>query len=103
MKNVLRSALALTCLSSIAWVPAANAEYKCNQPYLNRVDTMACAKGAEDVETLRRFVQITQRIYGLQASDYILFEDDARIVRTTVETAGVQKNTTNVAAATPVR
>ncbi|MGH6624589.1 MAG: hypothetical protein ACREBN_11475 [Burkholderiaceae bacterium] len=103
MKNVLRSALALTCLSSIAWFPAANAEYKCTQPHLNRVDKMACAKGAEDVESLRRFVAITQRIYGLQASDYVLFEDDARIVRSKVEPAEGQKNTTEVATATPVR
>jgi len=103
MKNVFRSALALTCLSSIAWIPVANAEYKCNQPQLNRVDTMACAKGAQDVETLRRFVQITQRIYGLQVADYILFEDDARIVRTKAEPVDGRKSPTNLAATTPVR
>ena len=103
MKNVFRSALALTCLASVAWMPAANAEYKCNQPHLNRVDKMACAKGAQDVETLRRFVAITQRIYGLQVSDYILFEDDARIVRTKVEPADGRKGTTELAATTPVR
>ena len=103
MKNIFRSALALTCLSSVAWIPAAHAEFKCNQQYLNRVDKMACAKAAEDVETLRRFVSITQRIYGLQISDYVLFLSDVPITSASNVAPSDTQKSTSLASAEPVR
>lgn len=55
MKNSSRFRLALSCfgLLSLAVVPIAHAEFKCDRPQLARVDTTACAKAAEGVH---RFV-----------------------------------------------
>lgn len=79
MKNSSRICLAASCfgLLSVAVVPIARAEVKCDQPQLSRVDATACAKAAESVALLRQFVSRTRMIYGLQMSDYTRFEDDA--------------------------
>ncbi len=72
------SHLALACfaLMAVAASPAAQAQYKCDQPRLARVDAHACALGARDVASLRRYVTRTQAIYGLQMKDYVRFEGD---------------------------
>ena len=76
MKSFRRSSMVLGFLLSMASIPAAHAEFKCNKPHLNRVDTMACAKAAEGIDSLRRFVSITRGIYGLQVTDYVQLEWD---------------------------
>lgn len=79
MKNTTRSSLALACLLSTVAISPAHAEFKCDQRFLNRVDTLACAKAAEGADSLRRFVTRTQSIYGLQMSDYARFEDAEQV------------------------
>ncbi len=78
MKNLSSSRFALACfgLMSVAVSPVAQAQYKCDQPQLRRVDATACALGAKDAASLRRFVTRTQAIYGLQMRDYVRFEGD---------------------------
>ena len=78
MNQSFRSNLVLACFSllSVAVSPAAQAEYKCDQPQLTRVDATACALGASDVAALRRHVTMTQAIYGLQMKDYVRFVGD---------------------------
>lgn len=78
MKQSSRSRLVLTCfgLLSVAVLPTAQAEFKCDQPQLTRVDATACALGAKDAASLRRHVTRTQSIYGLQMKDYVRFEGD---------------------------
>ena len=78
MKHPTRSHVALACfgLLSVAISPTAQAEFKCDQPRLTRVDATACAFGAKDVASLRRYVTRTQAIYGLQMKDYVRFEGD---------------------------
>ena len=78
MKHSSSSRLALACfgLLSVAVSPAAQAQFKCDQPQLTRVDATACALGAKDVALLRRYVTRTQAIYGLQMKDYVRFEGD---------------------------
>lgn len=78
MKQSSRSRLFLACcgLLSVAVSPIAQAEFKCEQPQLTRVDATACALGAKDVAALRRHVTMTQAIYGLQMRDYVRFEGD---------------------------
>ena len=78
MKHSSRSPLVLACvgLLSVAVAPTAQAEFKCDQPRLTRVDATACALGAKDVASLRRYVTRTQAIYGLQMKDYVRFEGD---------------------------
>ncbi len=79
MKNSSRFRVALSCagLLSVAVVPIARAEFKCDLPQLSRADATACAKAAESVASLRQFVSRTRMIYGLQMSDYTRFEEDA--------------------------
>ena len=76
--NLTRSSLTLVCfgLLSVSAMSAARAEFKCDQPKLARVDAIACAKAAESSTALRQFVSRTQRIYGLQMSDYARFVGD---------------------------
>ena len=78
MKQSSRSYLSLAFfgLMSIAATPNALAQFKCDQPLLNRVDATACALGNRDVASLRRYVTRTQAIYGLQMKDYVRFEGD---------------------------
>ncbi len=78
MKHSSRSRLSLACfaLLSVAASSAAHAQYKCDQPRLTRVDARACALGAADAASLRRFITRTQAIYGLQMKDYVRFEGD---------------------------
>jgi hypothetical protein len=78
MKHSSSSRFALVCfgLLSVAVSSAAQAEFKCDQPQLTRVDATACALGAKDVASLRRYVTRTQAIYGLQMKDYVRFEGD---------------------------
>ena len=78
MKHSSSSRFALACIGvlSVAVSPAVQAEFKCEQPRLTRVDATACALGAADVGSLRRYVTRTQAIYGLQMKDYVRFEGD---------------------------
>ena len=78
MKHSSFSRYALACfgLLSVAVSPAAQAQFKCDQPHLTRVDATACALGAKDAASLRRYVTRTQAIYGLQMKDYVRFEGD---------------------------
>ncbi len=81
MKHSSRSRLVSACfgLLSVAVAPTAQAEFKCDQPYLTRVDATACALGAQDLASLRRYVTRTQAIYELQMQDYVRFEGDEPI------------------------
>ncbi len=76
--NRTRSSLTLVCFSllSLSAVSTARAEFKCEQPKLTRVDATACAKASESATALRQFVARTQKIYGLQMSDYARFVGD---------------------------
>ncbi len=78
MKNLSSSRFTLACfgLLSVAVSTAAQAQFKCDQLQLTRVDATACALGAKDVASLRRFVTRTQAIYSLQMKDYVRFEGD---------------------------
>lgn len=78
MKQSSRSHFAVGCfgLLSVAFTPAALAEYKCDQRQLTRVDAHACALGAKDVAALRRYITITQPIHGLEMKDYVRFVGD---------------------------
>ena len=78
MKPSYRSRLVLACfgLLSATVSPIAQAEFKCEQKQLTRVDSHACALGARDVAALRRHVTMTQAIYGLQMKDYVRFVGD---------------------------
>jgi len=71
-----RVALSGIGLLSIAVVPIAHAEFKCDRPQLARVDATACAKAAESATSLRRYVTRTRMIYNLHMSDYARFEGD---------------------------
>jgi hypothetical protein len=70
--------LALACfgLLSVAISPIAQAEFKCDQPQLTRVDATACAKAAESPSSVRQYIWRTRMIYGLQMSDYVRFLGD---------------------------
>ena len=72
------SRLAIACfgLVSVVISSSAQAQFKCDQPQLTRVDATACALGAKDVASLRRYVTRTQAIYGLEMKDYVRFEGD---------------------------
>ena len=78
MKHSSSSRVALACfgLLAVAVSPVAQAQFTCDQPQLTRVDATACALGAKDVASLRRYVTRTQAIYGLQMKDYVRFEGD---------------------------
>ncbi len=79
MKSLARFRLTVACfgLLSVAAIPTARADFKCDRQYLTRVDATACAKAAEGAPLLRQYVSRTQMIYGLQMADYIRFEEDA--------------------------
>ena len=78
MKNSSSSRFALTCFGALAVAVSsvAQAQYKCDQPQLTRVDATACALGAKDAAALRRYVTRTQAIYGLQMKDYVRFDGE---------------------------
>jgi len=78
MKHSSCTRLALACfgLLSVAVAPTAQAEFKCHRSQLTHIDATACALGAKDVASLRRYVTRTQLIYGLQMKDYVRFEGD---------------------------
>ena len=78
MKHSLSSRVTLACfgLLAVAVSSVAQAQYKCDQPQLTRVDATACALAAKDTASLRRYVTRTQAIYGLQMKDYARFEGD---------------------------
>ena len=69
-------ALAYFGLLAVAISPTAQAEFKCDQQQLTRVDATACAKAAESPTSLRQYIWRTQTIYGLQMSDYWRFQGD---------------------------
>ena len=73
MKNSSHFCLALSCIGvlSIAVVPVAHAEFKCDRPQLTRVDATACAKAKDSIDSLRQYVQRTRMIYELQMDDYV--------------------------------
>jgi hypothetical protein len=59
-------------VSGLCFVAApAYAEYKCDRQSLTRVDAIACAKAAEGIESLQRYVWRTRHIYNLWIADYI--------------------------------
>ena len=64
-----RSALTFLMLG-LAATSAAHAEFKCDGRPLTRVDATACAKAAESLAELRRFIQRTKLIHGLYIMDY---------------------------------
>jgi hypothetical protein len=78
MKLSSKSRLVLACfgLLSVAVSHTAHAQFKCEQRQLTRVDAHACALGAKDVAGLRRYVTMTQAIYGLHMKDYVRFVGD---------------------------
>ena len=77
MKHSSSSRLVLACFGVLSVAAStAQAQYKCDQPRLTRVDATACALAAKDTASLRRYVTRTQAIYGLQMKDYARFEGD---------------------------
>lgn len=56
-------------LLSTALQPA-DAQSRCAKPDLTRVESVACAKGKEDIEALRRYVWRTRMIYNLYMPHY---------------------------------
>lgn len=77
MKHSLRSRLVLACFGLLSAASStAYAEFKCDQPHLARVDATACTKAAEGTTELRQYIWRTQKIYGLQFSDYVRFEGE---------------------------
>ena len=88
MKHSFISRLALTCvgLLSIAVPAAAQTGFRCDTPRLARVDATACALGARDIASLRRYVARTQAIHDLQMSDYVR-PDGARTAALPVQPA----------------
>ena len=73
-----RFALIALALLSTAFSSTASADYPCDRPQLTRVDATACAKAAESITALRRYVFRTRMIYGLQMTDYVRAEWRAR-------------------------
>lgn len=79
MKNSSRFCLTLSCIGllSVALVPVAHAEFKCDPPQITRADATACVKAAESMTSLRQYVSRTRMIYGLLMTDYVRPEEDA--------------------------
>lgn len=104
MKHSSRSRLVLACLGLLsgAVAPTAQAQFKCDQRPLTRVDATACALGAKDVASLRRYITRTQAIYGLQMRDYMRFEGDEPSVKS-APSAQVTKRDSVADAAPPLR
>jgi len=64
-----RSTLTILMLGFAA-AGAAQAEFKCDGRPLTRVDATACAKAAESLAELRRYIERTKLIHGLYIMDY---------------------------------
>ena len=79
-----RSTLTILVLG-LAVAGAAHAEYRCDKHPLPRVDALACAKAAEGIPELRRFVERTKAIYGLYIMDYGIRAETAPVVRKTAQ------------------
>ena len=56
-------------------------EFKCDGRPLTRVDAIACAKAAESVTELRRFIERTRIVYALYIMDYGIPADSAAVGR----------------------
>ena len=78
MKNLLRLSPLAVCGAVLCATVAfpVRAEFKCDGRQLARVDATACAHATQGPDSLRRFVTRTQKIYGLQMSDYVRFIGD---------------------------
>lgn len=63
--------LALAAVVMTAMAPTANADYRCARQPLSRVDAIACAKAAQDLNALRQFVWNTRMIHHLYFYDYV--------------------------------
>jgi hypothetical protein len=83
MKSNLNSkilvSLAVALLAGSFSIPA-HAEVDCNKPG-NWVDAKACAKAAEGIGSLRRYVQRTRMIHQLDINDYAKYvrQDDSAV------------------------
>lgn len=64
-----RSTLTILMLGFAA-AGAAQAEFKCDGRPLTRVDATACAKAAQSIAELRRYIERTKLIHGLYIMDY---------------------------------
>lgn len=71
-----RSVFAVAAVVSVAVLPVAHAEFKCDRAQLTRVDATACAKAAESIDSLRQYVSRTRMIYGLLMTDYVPPEEN---------------------------
>ena len=78
MKNSSRFCLALSCFGvlSVAVVPVAHAEFKCDRPQLTRVDATACAKAEDSIASLHQYVWRTRMIHALVMDDYVRPEEN---------------------------
>ena len=83
-----RSTLTILMLG-LAAASTAQAEYRCDQQPLTRVDAIACAK-ASDLAELHRFIARTKLIYGLYIMDYGIPAENATVVRTAAQDHPVQ-------------
>lgn len=78
-KPASRFRITFACFGLLSIISSsALAQFKCDQPQLTRVDATACALGAKDAASLRRFITRTQAIYGLQMKDYVRFDDEQK-------------------------
>jgi len=68
-------------LLGLAAAGAAHAEYRCDKRPLARVDAIACAKAAESIPELRRFIERTKLIHGLYIMDYGIPAETAQVLR----------------------
>ena len=75
-----RSKLTILLLG-LAAAGTAHAEYRCDKHPLPRVDAIACAKAAESIAELRRFIERTKLIHGLYIMDYGIPAESANVVR----------------------
>jgi hypothetical protein len=64
-----RSTLTILMLGFAA-TGSAQAEFKCDGRPLARVDATACAKAAQSIAELRRYIERTKLIHGLYIMDY---------------------------------
>ena len=68
----------LSCISAASLVlltivtPPAEAQTRCGRPLLTPVETVACAKGRENIDELRRYVWRTRMIHNLHLPQYVL-------------------------------
>ena len=67
----------LSCVSAATVVlltivtPPAEAQTRCARPLLTPVETVACAKGRENIDELRRYVWRTRMIHNLHLPQYV--------------------------------